>query len=106
MAKKATNAESSRRTNAVYGLLSQGYSRQQIIQYASEKWDIRVAQTDAYIAKARKLLEEDCAMERSAWIAEALQRLRKYEQQAAGNKQPAVAINSIQLQSKLIGLDS
>ena len=106
MGKKATNAESSRRTNAVYGLLGKAYSRQQIIQYAEEHWGIGFAMTDKYIAKARKLLEEDCRMERSAWIAEALQRLRKYEQQAAGNKQPAVAINSIQLQSKLIGLDS
>jgi len=106
MAKKATNAESSRRTNAVYGLLSQGYSRQQIMEYSSEKWGIARSQTDIYIRKARLLLEEDCQIERSAWIAEALQRLRKYEQQAAGNKQLSVAINSIQLQSKLIGLDS
>ena len=44
-------------------------------------------------------------MERPAWIAEALQRLRTYEQAAYKQKQNQTAINSIQAQAKLIGID-
>ena len=45
-------------------------------------------------------------MERPAWIAEALQRLRTYEQAAYKKRQNQVtAINSVQAQAKLIGID-
>ena len=104
--KKATNAESKFRTDAVYKLLGQGWSRTQIIQFAEEKWGIKTGQTDAYIRKARVLLEQDCELERPAWIAEALQRLRKLEQAAADKNQVSAAISAIQMQAKLIGLDT
>jgi hypothetical protein len=104
--KKATNAESKFRTDAVYKLLGQGWSRGQIIQYCEEKWGIKVSQTDAYIKKARILLEEDCELERPAWIAEALQRLRKLEQKASEKGQVSAAIQAIQTQAKLIGLET
>ena len=44
-------------------------------------------------------------MERPAWIAEALQRLRVIEQKAMAKNQPASAINAINLQAKLIGIE-
>jgi hypothetical protein len=55
--------------------------------------------------RAREKLMEDCELERPAWIAEALQRLRIVEQQAMKKNQPASAINAIQLQAKLIGIE-
>jgi hypothetical protein len=105
MGKKATNAESAIRTNAVYALLGKGWSRQQIMEYSNEKWGISRSQTDQYIAKARRLLTEDCDLQRSAWIAEALQRLRKLEQTAADKNQISASITAIQMQAKLIGLE-
>ena len=45
-------------------------------------------------------------MERPAWVAEALQRLRTYEQAAYKSRQNQVAINAVQAQAKLIGLDT
>ena len=104
--KKATNAEAALRTNAVYSLLGKGWSRTQIQEFTREKWGISIGQTDVYIARARKKLEEDCELERPAWIAEALQRLRKLEQTAADKNQVNAAISAIQMQAKLIGLDT
>jgi len=104
--KKATNAESKFRTDAVYKLLGQGWSRTQIQEFTEQKWGIGRTQTDAYIRKARILLEQDCDLERPAWIAEALQRLRKLEQKAAEKGQINAAIQAIQQQAKLIGLDT
>ena len=43
-------------------------------------------------------------MERPAWIAQALTKLQGYEKKAQDNKQIQTAINSLQLQAKLIGL--
>ena len=104
--KKATNAESKFRTDAVYKLLGQGWSRTQIQEYSLENWGIGVGQTDVYIRKARILLEKDCDLERPAWIAEALQRLRKLEQKATEKGQVNAAIQAIQAQAKLIGLET
>ena len=56
-------------------------------------------------AEREKLLE-DAEMERPAWVAEALQRLRTYEQAAYKSRQNQVAINAVQAQAKLIGLDT
>jgi hypothetical protein len=44
-------------------------------------------------------------MARPAWLAEALGRLRRYEQAAYKRGQCQVALNSVALQAKLIGMD-
>ena len=75
------------------------------MQFVSEKWGVADRTADQYMARAREKLLEDCEMERPAWIAEALQRLRTYEQAAYKQKQNQTAINSIQAQAKLIGID-
>ena len=59
---------------------------------------------DNYILKARELLEEDCNLARPAYLAELLQRLRTYEQQAARRGQYQVAVNAAAQQAKLVGL--
>lgn len=103
MAKKVTKAESTLRTQEIYGYLSQGFSRAQIIQHCSD-WGIGDRMVDNYILKARLLLEEDCDIARPAYLAELLQRLRTYEQAAAKRGQYQVAVNSATMQAKLVGL--
>ena len=102
---RSTKVETEHRINAVYKLLAEGHSRAQVIQFCSEKWGVTDRQGDTYMARAREKLLEDCEMERPAWIAEALQRLRTYEQAAYKQKQNQTAINSVQAQAKLIGID-
>ena len=59
---------------------------------------------DQYIQWARERIEKDCELSRQAFLAEALSRLRNYEQQAAKRGQMQVATNSVRLQAELIGL--
>ena len=103
---RSTKVEKNFRVDTVYKLLSEGNSRGQIIQFASNQWNVSDRQVDTYIADAREKLLADAEMERPAWVAEALQRLRTYEQAAYKNKQNQVAINAVQAQAKLIGLDT
>ncbi len=105
MAGRVTKAESTLRTQEIYGYLSHGYSRAQILQECSN-WGLSDRQVDTYIKHARDLLEEDCNIARPAYLAELLQRLRTYEIAAAKRGQYQVAVNSATQQAKLIGLDS
>ena len=105
MAGRVTKAEAILRTQEVYGYLSHGYSRSQIIHETAD-WGLSTRQIETYIQKARELLEEDCNIARPAYLAELLQRLRTYEIAAAKRGQYQVAVNSAQAQAKLVGLDS
>ena len=105
VAKKVTKAESTLRTNEVYSYLTSGHSRAQIIQNCSD-WGLSERQVDTYIAKARVLIEKDCDLSRPAFLAECLQRLKRYEQAAAKRGQLGVAVQSVQLQMKATGLES
>ena len=102
---RSTAAEVNFRVDTVYGLLTEGQSRGQIVQFGSKQWNITPRQVDDYIQRARIRLEEDAAMTRPSWIAEALGRARTYEQSAYKRGQTQVALNAIQLQAKLIGLE-
>jgi hypothetical protein len=84
--------------------LTQALSRQQIIQYCTENWNITERQGDEYIRKARVLIDQDCELSRPAFLAEALGRLRTIEQAANKRGQLQVATNAIRLQCELIGL--
>ena len=85
-------------------MLSQAASRQQIIEYCREKWDVGTACADNYIKAARELIEKDCEMSRQAFLGECLARLRTYEAMAAKRGQMQVATNSVRLQAELVGL--
>lgn len=102
---RSTAAEVNFRVDTIYGLLTEGKSRGQIIQFVAEQWNIDARQADNYIKKARIRLEQDADMARPAWLAEALGRLRTYEQSAYKRGQTQVALNAVQLQAKLIGFD-
>ena len=103
---RSTAAEINFRVDTIYGLLTEGMSRGQIVQFCANQWNLQNRQADEYIQRARIRLEEDAAMTRPAWIAEAQGRLRTYEQSAYKRGQTQVALNAVQLQAKLIGLDT
>jgi len=76
----------------------------EIIHYATEQgWDKSERQIENYIRKARQLLLEDARLERTEWLSEALARLRRAERDAGALKQPAIVIQSVLAQAKLIG---
>ena len=101
---KVTKAVSKQRVDEIYGMLSRGFSRTQILQECSI-WNLSDRQVDAYTQKARELLEKDCDMARPAYLAELLQRLRTYEQAAAKRGQYQVAVNAATTQAKLTGME-
>ena len=102
---KSTKIEVYHRVNTCYKMLAEAKSRTQILRFCSDKWGITERQAETYLARAREKLLEDVEMERPAWISEALARLRTYEQAAYNQKQNQTAINSVQAQAKLIGID-
>lgn len=89
---------------AIYGLLCDGKSRGDILQFAAETWDLKTRMTDDLIARAREALAKDCELTRPAFLAEVLARLRNYERQAASKGQLMVAIGAVRLQTELVGL--
>ena len=101
---RSSATETKFRVDAVYKLLSEAQSRTQISQFAAAEWGVSQRMADEYIARARQLLTADADMARPAWLAEALQRLRTYEQAAASKGQYQTAVNSLTLQAKLIGM--
>ena len=101
MAGRSTKAEKEFRIKTVYGLLCDGLTRQQIVHFAADNWEISERAADNYIAWAREKIEGDCNLSRPAFLAEALVRLRNYEQQAAKRGQLQVATNSVRLQAEL-----
>ena len=102
--RRSTDAEVAFRVNTVYGQLSHGWPRQQVVQYCAENWQVTERHADNYIKKARKMIEHDCQLSRQQFLAEALDRLRTYEIAAAKRGQMQVATNSVRLQAELIGL--
>lgn len=92
------------RINEVYGLLTRGYSRAQIIRHASDLWGCSSRNVDTYIARARVVLEQDCEMSRPAFLAEALSRLRLVEQKAEQRGQLMACLTAIRMQCELVGL--
>jgi hypothetical protein len=102
---RSTATETKFRVDAVYKLLSEAWSRQQIVQFAAKEWGVSDRQADTYIQRARELLLADAEMQRPAWLAEALQRLRTYEQSAYKRGQCQVAVNALTAQARLIGID-
>ena len=105
MGKKATNLEVQERVNCIYQLLIKSWSRFDILQYAAKEWDLSSRQTDEYLARARKLIEEDSAIERPQWLAAAVRRLAEYEKRAGRDDQVQTAIKALETQAKLLRFD-
>ena len=102
--KKSSPDVVDQRVTEVYHLLCQGLSTADVVQEGTQKWGVCRRQIDTYLARARKMLQKDCELTRQEFLAEAIGRLRKQEKAAANRGQHQVAVNSIRLQSELIGL--
>ena len=70
------------RHDTVYSMLCDGKSRSNVIQVASEMWDVTERTADEYIKNARLKLEADCSITREAFMAEALAGYRSLREQA------------------------
>jgi hypothetical protein len=97
-------AEKKFRVDSVYGLLCDGASRANIIQFCSENWDVGERTADNYIAGAREQIEQDCLLSRQQFLAETLAGLRQVRQSAGRRGQHQVVVNAIRLQAELVGL--
>ena len=104
---RSTAAQTEQRIAVVYGLLTDGRSRYEILQYAADEtdWKVHIRTVDAYIKGARDRLMKDCQMEREAFMAEALQGYRSIRSKAEKTNQLAVAKQCIDAQIALVGLD-
>jgi len=104
LGQKATKNISLFRTQTIYGLLCDGKSRTEILQFATDEWGISTRQAETYLARAYELLEKDCEMARPAFLSELLGGIRSIRQQAERRGQMQVALNAIRLQAELTGL--
>lgn len=99
---KSTQQEIDGRINTVYKLLLEGNSRTQILQYASETWEISQRQVETYIARARDHQRLDAELERPEWLHESLCALKDIQRKATNKSQYSTALKAIELQARLL----
>jgi len=99
---KSTQQEIDGRINTVYKLLLEGNSRTQILQYASETWQISERQVETYIARARDHQRLDAELERPEWLHESLCALKDIQRKATNKSQYSTALKAIELQARLL----
>ena len=63
-------------------MLCDGKSRTDILRKAAELWEVSERTAEEYIKNARLKLEQDCAITREAFMAEALAGYRSLREQA------------------------
>lgn len=73
---KATNHEAEKRVNLVYKMLLLGVSRADIIDYATNNWNIGAAMTDKYIAEANAIFKQQAEYIREDEFGKAVSRLQ------------------------------
>ena len=105
MGRKSTISEIDKRVNAVYELLLSGHSRTQIIQHASENWEVCDRQAETYIKRARDLQRLDAELERPQWMHEALAQLKDIQRAANKRNNHFAALKALELQAKLLRFD-
>ena len=99
-----TKAVTTQRINMVYGLLVDGKSRADVVQFCADNFDINTRQADNYIKKAREKLEKDCDISRQAFLAETLAGIRQIRNKAENRGQMQVALNALRLAAELTKL--
>ena len=93
---RTSSSEADRRAQKIASMLSRGAPRSTIIQYASEHWEVTVRTTDAYIARARKILKEDWInVSREQMLAEVLSQYASLQIEARRSGQLHVALGAI-----------
>ena len=85
-------------------MLCDGKSRSDVIQVASEMWDVTERTADEYIKHARRKLEEDSSISREALMAEAFAAYRSIRQQSERRGQLMAALKAVENMTNLAGL--
>ena len=101
---KATDAEVTRRVNAVYKLLVLGTGRAAILQLAAGNWKVSERQGDEYIARAREILKEQTDRDKDRNLEMAMARMNEVYHQGMTAKNYKVAISAQIEINKLLGL--
>lgn len=102
--KKSTKSEKEFRVATVYGMLVDGRSRTEILQFSAETWQISERTGDQYIADARDRLFNDAQITREALLAEALAGYRSIRQQAERRGQLMVAKSCLDATLAVVGV--
>jgi hypothetical protein len=117
---KSTDAEMELRVSTVYDLLLSGTERAAIVRYAAKTWNVQSRIVDTYLRRAKALLAEHAATDRTQQLGMARARLNMLFAKALANKSYATAlavqrdINTLEAlyappaerTLKLIGMDS
>jgi hypothetical protein len=90
----------------VYGRLVKGQAKSKILRECSELYSVSPRQVENYMAKARKMINDDCDMSRQALLAETLSGIRDVRESANRRGQHQVELNAIRLMTELVGLTS
>lgn len=85
--KKATEAEVAERVIVVYELLLREVSRQEIVRYASNTWDVCARQADTYIQRATKMIYEKLEVTSDKVFNKTIRQLENLYSEAYRNKQ-------------------
>ncbi len=101
--RKCTNAEVEGRIDKIQRLLVMCTSPSDIKRFAAREWGVAPRTVDMYIQRARKQLREDCAIERSDFIAARLQTLDKIVQESIKSGQHNNAIGALRLALEVTG---
>lgn len=98
MALKGTKAQIDQRITEIYSLLLSRVNRAKILEYARNKWgEIGNSTVDAYIKRARDLIQKDTQINRESALAEHI---------ASRNQLYQIALKKEKLQTCLQILDS
>ena len=86
-------------------MLCNGKSRTDVIQAASELWDVSERTADEYLKVARQQLYDDASISREAFMAEALAGYRSIRNQAERRGQLMCSKACLDSMVSLVGLD-
>lgn len=101
---RASQAEVSLRVKQIAKLLIDGHPRYRIVQIASEQWGVSDRRVDAYIAKARQIIQEECRSDLVEWRALHIARCEDLYQRAIKNKKDGLALQALINQGRILGL--
>jgi hypothetical protein len=103
LGRKATNAEIDRRVDKIHQLLVMCASPSEIKRFAAAEWGLAPRTVDTYIQRARQQLREDCAIDRSDFVAARLLTLDKVVQEAMAAGQHSNVIGALRLALEVTG---
>lgn len=91
---KPTNAEQQKRISVVYGMLLNGASRRDIVEYCRKNWNVNRWTADTLISEATREISVVTEEERNAMYGKAVKRLENLYMRCIndGDKRTALAV--------------